>query len=198
MWTFKIYSRNTKTTNEPTASNNKSDTPQVKIWDTWKTLKYLNINDSFHLKDLEISKYKRESKGRWPIKICRFIFANCLFGFLYIKSVKIYAIPYIFFNNTIIVQIRYIIIETKEFACIEYNGFVFPHEYSGEGRGASFSAFVFRWRHWCCAPRPSPEYSCGKKKPVISNTVCFFCFNSTVSYTCLQIQQSKKWTLLCL
>jgi hypothetical protein len=32
----------------PTASNNKSDRPQVKIWDTWKTLKYLNINDSFH------------------------------------------------------------------------------------------------------------------------------------------------------
>ena len=51
-------------TNEPTASNNKSDRPQVKIWDTCKTLKYLNINDSFHLKDLEISKYKRESKGR--------------------------------------------------------------------------------------------------------------------------------------
>jgi hypothetical protein len=24
-----------------------------------------------------------------------------------------------------------------------------------------------------------------KKKPVISNTGCFFCFNSTVSYTCL-------------
>jgi thymidylate synthase len=40
---------------------NKSDRPQVNIWDTWKTLKYLNINDSFHLKDLEISKYKRES-----------------------------------------------------------------------------------------------------------------------------------------
>jgi hypothetical protein len=34
MGTFKIYSRNTKTTNEPTASNNKSDRPQVKIWDT--------------------------------------------------------------------------------------------------------------------------------------------------------------------
>jgi hypothetical protein len=27
-------------------------------------LKYLNINDSFHLKDFGISKYKRESKGR--------------------------------------------------------------------------------------------------------------------------------------
>jgi hypothetical protein len=57
MWTFKIYSRNTKTT------NNKSDRPQVKIWDTWKTLKYLNINEN--------------RKGRWPIKICRFIFVNC-------------------------------------------------------------------------------------------------------------------------
>jgi hypothetical protein len=43
MWTFKMYSRNTKTTNEPTGSNNKSDRPQVKICDTWKTLKYLNI-----------------------------------------------------------------------------------------------------------------------------------------------------------
>jgi hypothetical protein len=59
-----MYSRNTKTTNEPTASIKKSDRPQVKIWDT------------------------------------------------------------------------YIIIETKEFARIGYNGFLFPHEYSGEGRGA--------------------------------------------------------------
>jgi len=39
-----MYSRNTKTTNEPTASNIKSDRPQVNIWDNWKTLKYLNIN----------------------------------------------------------------------------------------------------------------------------------------------------------
>ena len=53
--TLKMYSRNTKTTNEPTASNNKSNRPQVNIWDT---LKHLNINDSFHLKDLETSKYK--------------------------------------------------------------------------------------------------------------------------------------------
>jgi hypothetical protein len=41
MWTFKMYSRNTKTTSEPTASNNKSDRPQVKIWDTWKTVHIL-------------------------------------------------------------------------------------------------------------------------------------------------------------
>ena len=137
MWTIKIYSRNTKTTNEPTASNNKSDRPQVNIWDTWKTLKYLNINDSFHLKDLEISKYKRVSKGRWPIKICiLFLLIVVLFGFLNIKSVKIYAKPYIF-ATTLIVQVRYIIIETKEFARIGYNGFLFPHSYSGDGLGAT-------------------------------------------------------------
>jgi hypothetical protein len=35
------------------------------------------------------------------------------------------------FNNTIIVQVRYIIIETKEVARIGYNGFLFPHSYSG-------------------------------------------------------------------
>jgi hypothetical protein len=30
---------------------------------------------------------------------------------------------------------RYSTIETKEVARIGYNGFLFPHEYSGEGRG---------------------------------------------------------------
>jgi hypothetical protein len=32
--------------------------------------------------------------------------------------------------------IGYSTIETKEAAHIGYNGFLFPHEYSGEGRGA--------------------------------------------------------------
>jgi hypothetical protein len=41
----------------------------------------------------------------------------------------------VFFNNTIIVQVRYIIIETKEVARIGYNGFLFPHSYSGNGLG---------------------------------------------------------------
>jgi hypothetical protein len=42
------------------------------------------------LKDLEISKYKRESKARMPIKFCCLIFVNCgLFSFLNIKKVKI-------------------------------------------------------------------------------------------------------------
>jgi hypothetical protein len=40
------------------------------------------------------------------------------------------------YNNTIIVHVRYIIIETKEFARIGYNGFLFLHSYSGDGLGA--------------------------------------------------------------
>jgi hypothetical protein len=43
------------------------------------------------------------------------------------------------YNNNIyiiIVQVRYIIIETKEVAGIGYNGFLFPHEYSGDILGA--------------------------------------------------------------
>jgi hypothetical protein len=70
---------------------NKSDRPQVNIWDTWQTLKYLNINDSFHLKDLQISKYKRESNTRMSIQFCCLILVNCdLFSFLNIEKVKIY------------------------------------------------------------------------------------------------------------
>ena len=42
-----------------------------------------------------------------------------------------------FCNNTIIVQVRYIIIETKEFVRIGYNGFLFPHSYSDDGLGAT-------------------------------------------------------------
>ena len=41
-----------------------------------------------------------------------------------------------FFKNTLIVQVRYITIETKEVTRIGHNGFPFPHEYSDEGRGA--------------------------------------------------------------
>jgi len=43
-----------------------------------------------HLKDLELSKYKRESKGRIPTKnIVLFLLIVVLFGFLNIKNVKI-------------------------------------------------------------------------------------------------------------
>jgi len=44
--------------------------------------------------------------------------------------------------------IGYSTIETKEADRIGYNGFLFPHEYSGEVRGTS------------------PEYECGKRNPL--------------------------------
>jgi hypothetical protein len=62
-----MFSCNTKTTNEPTATNTKYDIPYVNIWDTWKTLKYLNIDNSFHLKDLEISKTRIERTNAYTI-----------------------------------------------------------------------------------------------------------------------------------
>jgi hypothetical protein len=39
-------------------------------------------------------------------------------------------------DNIPLISIGYSTIETKEAARIGYNGFLFPHEYSGEGRGA--------------------------------------------------------------
>jgi len=42
---------------------------------------------------------------------------------------------YIYIQNNGICT-RYSTIETKEAARIGYNRFLFPHEYSGEGRGA--------------------------------------------------------------
>jgi hypothetical protein len=74
MRTFKMYSRNTKATNEPTATNNKSDRPHEHLG---------------HLKDIEMSKYKRESKARMPITFCCLILLTGLFSFLNIKKVKI-------------------------------------------------------------------------------------------------------------
>ena len=72
-----MYSSNTKTTNELTASNNKS---RQTIGEHLGNLKYL-----------EISKYKRESKARMSITFYCLIFVNCgLFSFLNIKRVKIY------------------------------------------------------------------------------------------------------------
>jgi uncharacterized integral membrane protein len=170
MWTFRMYSHNTKTTNEPTTSNNKLDRPQVNIWDTWKTLKYLNINDPFHLKDLEISKYQRESKGRWPIQIVvLFLLIVVLFVFLNIKSVKIYAMPFIFSTTLVLYKLDTctLLLKQKNLPVLDITGFFFR---MSTNTGSAVTSVQMR-----------------KKKPVISNTGRFFCFNNTVSYTYLYI-----------
>jgi hypothetical protein len=88
-----------------------------------------------------------------------------LFGFLNIKSVKIYAIPYIFATTLLLYKLDTLLLKQKNLPVLDIPGFffrmstqvkaevLFPHEYSGEGRGAA-------------TPRPSPEYSCGKRNPL--------------------------------
>jgi len=71
--------------------------------------------------------------------------------------------------NIIIVQVRYITIETKEAARIEYNRFLFPHEYSGEGRGAKHQGL-----HLSINAEKETRYIQFQQ---------LFCFNSTVSNT---------------
>ena len=56
-----------------------------------------------------------------------FLLIVVLFGFLNIKSVKIY------FSTTLLLYK----LDTKEFARIGYHGFLFPHTYSGDGLGVT-------------------------------------------------------------
>ena len=49
--------------------------------------------------------------------------------------------------SIIIVQVRYIIIETKKLSSIGYNWFLSLHEYSGEGRGTHLLVIIHRLVH---------------------------------------------------
>ena len=61
-----------------------------------------------------------------------------LFGFLNIKSVKIYAIPFIFATTLLLYKLdTLLILKQNNFVRIGYNGFLFPHSYSGDGLGAT-------------------------------------------------------------
>ena len=74
--------------------------------------------------------------------------------------------------SIIIVQARYITIETREVARIWYNGLLFPHNLrSGEGIDA---------------PRPSPEYSSGKRNPLYAIRETSF-FSSIVVLYLIQV-----------
>jgi hypothetical protein len=49
--------------------------------------------------------------------------------------------------SIIIVQVRYITIETKELSSIGYSWFLYPHDYSGEGRGTHLLVIIHRLVH---------------------------------------------------
>jgi hypothetical protein len=71
--------------------------------------------------------------------------------------------------------IGYSTIETKEAARIGYNRFRFPHSYSGEGLGVDITGFFFRMSTQVKAEvrstKPSPEYECGKRNPLLVNVL---------------------------
>ena len=74
-------------------------------------------------------------------------------------------------NGPSLIQVRYIIIETKECARIGYNEFLFPYSFSGDGLGATHLGL-----HLSTHAEKETRY-------IISNTGRFLCFNSTVPYT---------------
>jgi hypothetical protein len=97
MWTFKIYTRNTKTTNEPTKK------PVISNTDKFFCFNY-NVSNLYNNSVVEK-----------------------IYGMTYIFTLLMFRKPN----------------KTTKFTRIGYNGFLFPHS----------------------SPRPSPEYSCGKRNP---------------------------------
>lgn len=69
----------------------------------------------------------------------------------------------------IIVQVRYITIETKEATRIEYNRLLFPHQYYGEGLGVKHQGLHLSIN--------------AEKETCYIKFRQLFCFNSTVSNT---------------
>ena len=89
------------------------------------------------------------------MKICLFfcLLIVVLFGFLNIKSVKIYAIPFIFSTTLLLYKLDTLLLKQKNLPVLDITGFFFRIR-------TQVTALV---HSNCIAPRPSPEYSCGKR-----------------------------------
>jgi len=97
-----------------------------------------------------------------------------LFGFLNIKSVKIYAIPFIFSTTLLLFKLDTLLLKKKNLPVLDITGFFFRIR-------TQVTALVLM--HLCL-----PLSTHAEKNPVISNTGRFFCFNSDVSYTCFYLK----------
>ena len=106
-----------------------------------------------------------------------------LFGFLNIKSVKIYAIPYIVSATLLLYKLDTLLLKQKNLPVLDITGFYFRIR-------TQVMAFVLR---------TSAFTSCGKTPHYIQYGR-FFCFNSTVSYTCdknvYNNYRSINWTVV--
>ena len=91
-----------------------------------------------------------------------------LFDFLNIKSVKIYAIPFIFSTTLLFYKLDTLLLKQKNLPVLDIMCFFFRIRTQVTAlvlRTSAFTRVLMR-----------------KKEPAISNTGHFFCFNSTVSY----------------
>ena len=82
-----------------------------------------------------------------------------LFGFLNIKSVKIYAKPYIFSTTLLLYKLDTLLLKQRNFLVLDITGFFFRIR-------TQVTALVL--------PRPPPEYSCGKRNPLYPIQAAFF------------------------
>jgi hypothetical protein len=69
--------------------------------------------------------------NKWQIWLSSFRYN--LFCWVGVKQQSLTQFNEIYFFVSYLISIRYSTIETKEVARFGYNGFLFPHEYSGEG-----------------------------------------------------------------
>ena len=102
--------------------------------------------------------------------MCRFfLLIVVLFGFLNIKSVKVYAIPFIFSTTLLLYKLDTLLSKEKNLRVLDATDLFFRIRTQMTTLVLRTSAFT-----WVLMR---------KKKPVISNTGRFFCFSSTVSYS---------------
>ena len=111
-----------------------------------------------------------------------------LFGFLNIKSVKIYDIPYIFATTLLLYKLDTLLSKQKNLPVLDTTGFFFRIRTQVTALVLRTSAFnwVLMWEKKPIIyihTKAVTWVRMRKKKLVISNTGRFFCFNSTVSYT---------------
>jgi hypothetical protein len=83
--------------------------------------------------------------------MCRlFLLIVVFFGFLNIKSVKIYAIPFICSTTLLLYKLDTLLLKQKNLPVLDITGFFFR----------------IRTQVTALVRRPSPDYSCGKRNPL--------------------------------
>jgi hypothetical protein len=84
--------------------------------------------------------------------------AEVLFGFLNIKCVKIYVMPYIFATTLLLYKLDTLLLKQNNLSVLDITGFFFRMSTQVKAEVA----------------RPSPEYSCGKRNPLYPIRPAFF------------------------